>query len=94
MQDNIVVGTYSFLRETARCSKCLQWFDKSCENIPEDAFDYEEKQCYCSICPSSVQEVLNKFFEMFNWRLLQICNILARIVLVIEVANKRFQKNL
>ena len=33
-----------------------QCFHKSCENIPEDAFDYEEKQWYCSIYTSSVQE--------------------------------------
>ena len=38
--------------------------------------------------------VPNTFFELFSWRLPQICNILARTVLVIEVANKRFQKNL
>ena len=30
--------TNSFFRRTARCSKCLQWFHKSCENIPEDAY--------------------------------------------------------
>ena len=56
MQDNIAVGTYSFFRGTARCSKCLQWFPKSCQNIPEDVFDYEEKQWYCSIYTSSFQE--------------------------------------
>ena len=37
--------------------------------------------------------VLHTFFEVFNWHLPQICNILARTVLVIEVANKRFQQN-
>ena len=56
MQDNIAVGTYPFFRGTARCSKYLQWFPKSCENTPEDVFDYEEKQWYCSICTSSAQE--------------------------------------
>ena len=59
---------------------------------PEDAFDYEEKQWYCSICTSRI--VLNTFFEVFSWCLPQICNILARTVLVREVAYKRFQKDL
>ena len=31
--------------------------------------------------------VLNTFFVVFGWRLPQICNILARTVLVIEVGN-------
>ena len=38
--------------------------------------------------------VSNTFFELFSWRLPQICNILARTVIVVEVTNKRFQKNL
>ena len=37
---------------------------------------------------------VHTFFEVFNWRLPQICNILARTVHVIEAASKRFQQNL
>ena len=38
--------------------------------------------------------VLNTFFEVFSWLFPQICNILARAVLVIELPNKRFQQKL
>ena len=38
--------------------------------------------------------VFNTFFELFSWPLPQFCNILAGTVLVIEVADNRFQKNI
>ena len=95
MPDNIAFGTCSVLRKTVRCSKSLQWFHKSCENILEDEFDYEDKALVLlDMYISRSRTVLHTFFEVFSCRLNQICNILARTVLVIEVANKRFQQKL
>ena len=92
-EDNIAVETYSFLRRAARCSKYSQYFHKSCENIPEDAFDNEEAVVLLDMYIIRSRIVPNRFSELFSWGFPQICNTLARTVLVIEVANKRLQKN-
>ena len=93
-EDNIAVGTYSFHRRTARCSKYSQYFHKSCEKIPEDAFDNEEAVVLLDMYVIRSRIVPNTFSKLFSRGFPQICNILARTVLVIKVANKRFQKNL
>ena len=62
--------------------------------LREHTFDYEEKLALLDMYIIRSRVVLHTFFEVFSGRLPQICNILARAVLVIEVAHKRFQQNL